>query len=88
MNNFATILTNVNFNATKKTVVWLYGLSQLPSTPEVQLVVDAYQQNGNYNFIQVSMPMIRYVFSVRFSSYFYMFSLIKFELFIECSNNW
>ncbi|CAO1406886.1 unnamed protein product [Diamesa hyperborea] len=63
VNNFATVLTNANFNATKKTVLWLYGLTQLPSSSAVKLVVDAYQQNGNYNFILVSMPMIRYVFS-------------------------
>ena len=64
----------MNFDSTKKTVVWLYGITQLPSTPEVQLIVDAYKQNGNYNFIQVSMPMIRYVFSVR------CYNLIKYFL--------
>lgn len=47
--------------------MWLYGLTQLPTNSEVQAVVDAYQQNGNYNFILVSMPMIRYMFSVRCS---------------------
>lgn len=49
-----TILNDVNFDENKITVLYNYGFSQGANQASVREVVDAYYQNGNFNFILVN----------------------------------
>lgn len=49
-----TILNDVNFDENKITVLYNYGFTQGANQPAVREVVDAYYQNGNFNFILVN----------------------------------
>lgn len=65
VSDFATILSNPNFNQTKSTVFFFYGFSQSKSSSGVVTLKNAYLTNNGYNFIIVSIDTILYNVMVR-----------------------
>lgn len=57
-------MNSPGYDPAKKTVLYLYGLTQQLSTAGVQDMVSAYKTNGNFNLIMFSMPVLSYVFPV------------------------
>lgn len=56
--NLPKILENENFDQQKITTIYSYGFTQTPFVSSVRAVVDAYLQNGNYNFMVISCDSI------------------------------
>lgn len=57
-------MNSPGYDPAKKTVLYLYGLTQQLSTAGVQDMISAYNTNGNYNLIMFSMPVLSYIFPV------------------------
>jgi hypothetical protein len=58
VNNLERILENPNFDRRKRTAIYSYGFTQTVYQPSVREVVDAYQQNGEFNFLLVNYRSI------------------------------
>lgn len=63
VNNLYTLLEHANFNESKQTVFYFYGLTQFMNSTEVVQIRNAYLSNGEYNFILVDLP-VDYIFQV------------------------
>ena len=58
MDNFDKILENPKFNQQKQTVIYSYGFTQTVNQPSVREIVDAYLENGDFNFVLVNYNSI------------------------------
>lgn len=58
VDNFDKILQNPNFNRQKPTAIYSYGFTQTINQPSVREVVDAYLDNGDFNFVLVNYNSI------------------------------
>ena len=58
VNNFETILDNSKFDRQKRTVIYSYGFSQTVYQQSVREIVDAYLENGEFNFVLVNYRSI------------------------------
>lgn len=56
--NLEKIFENPNFDRNKRTVIYNYGFLQTVQQPDVRRIIDAYLQNGNFNFIIVNYNSI------------------------------
>lgn len=64
--DFHTVLNNPNFNRIKTTTIYSVGFAQTSSSPSVNDVVDAYLQNGKFNFMLVNVNFFQWNVIVRF----------------------
>lgn len=54
LQNFQEILKHKKFDADKVLVLYFYGFLQTPYQSSVREIVDAYVENGNFNFVLVN----------------------------------
>lgn len=58
VDNLETILDNPKFDRQKRTVIYSYGFSQTVYQQSVREIVDAYLENGEFNFVLVNYRSI------------------------------
>lgn len=58
VDNLETIVENPNFDRQKPTVIYSYGFTQTVYQPSVREIVDAYLENGEFNFVLVNYRSI------------------------------
>lgn len=56
--NFQQILENPKFDRQKPTAIYSYGFTQTINQPAVREMVDAYLENGRFNFVLVNYNSI------------------------------
>lgn len=59
------VLKNPNFKPANSTVLYFYGLTNTPATPNIILMRDAYV-NAGYNFLMFDVNSIDYTYLVSF----------------------
>lgn len=62
--NFHEILKHESFDVEKITTLYLYGFLQTPYQSSVREIVDAYMENGEYNFVLMNYdsPLVNSIF--------------------------
>lgn len=58
VDNLEAILDNPKFDRRKRTAIYSYGFVQTISQSSVREIVDAYLQNGDFNFLLVNYQSI------------------------------
>lgn len=70
------VLQNSNFDRNKPTAIYCYGFAETLNFPSVRGVVDAYQQNRNFNFMVISSDSLL-TYTVFVSCVICLFNIIK-----------